>query len=67
LLESLDLIEKNYDAKAVKELPSTARLPSRSPTKTMLVAWVLRNVAKHRQTSKYGRSTFEEARKAEQF
>jgi hypothetical protein len=44
LLESLDLIEKNYDAKAVKELPSTARLPSRSPTKTMLVAWVLRNV-----------------------
>lgn len=44
LLESLDLIEKNYDEKAVEKLPATAQLPSRIPTKTILVAWVLLNV-----------------------
>ena len=44
LLESLDLIEKNYDEKAVNDLPATAQLPSRFPTKTILVAWVLLNV-----------------------
>jgi len=41
LLESLDLIEKDYDEKAVEKLPATAQLPSRSSTKTRLVAEVL--------------------------
>ena len=44
LLESLDLIEKNYDEKAVNDLPATAQLPSRFPTKMILVAWVLLNI-----------------------
>ena len=41
LLESLNLIEKDYDEEAVEKLPATAQLPSRSPTKTLLVAGVL--------------------------
>jgi hypothetical protein len=44
LLESLDLIEKDYDEEAVEKLPATAQLPSRSPTKTLLVAGVLLSV-----------------------
>ena len=44
LLESLDLIEKDYDEEAVEKLPATAQLPSRSPSKTLLVAGVLLNV-----------------------
>ena len=44
LLESFDLIEKNYDEESVEKLPATAQLPSRSPTKTVLVTWVLLNV-----------------------
>ena len=44
LLESLDLIEKGYDEEAVEKLPATAQLPSRSPTKTLLVAGVLLTV-----------------------
>ncbi|EDR00676.1 uncharacterized protein LACBIDRAFT_313076 [Laccaria bicolor S238N-H82] len=66
LLESLDLIEKNFGEKLVKEPPATAQLPSPFPMKTILVAWV----AQRRQTppdQRVRRSTFEEARKAEQF
>jgi len=44
LLETLDLIEKEYDEEAVEKLPATAQLPSRSPTKTLLVARVLLSV-----------------------
>jgi len=44
LLETLDLIEKDYDEEAVEKLPATAQLPSRSPTKTLLVARVLLSV-----------------------
>ena len=44
LLDSLDSIEKNYDEKAVEELPATVQLPPRSSTKMILVAWVLCNV-----------------------
>ena len=44
LLKYLDLIEKDYDEEAVGKLPATAQLPSRSPTKTLLVAEVLLSV-----------------------
>jgi len=44
LLESLDLIKKNYDKKAVSELLAMAQLPSQFPMKTILVAWVLLNI-----------------------
>jgi len=44
LLESLGLIEKDYDEEAVEKLPATAQLPSRSSTKTLLVAEVLLSV-----------------------
>jgi hypothetical protein len=44
LLESLDLVEKVYDEEAVEMLPATAQLPSRSSTKTRLVAEVLLSV-----------------------
>ena len=44
LLESFDLIEKSYNEESVEKLPATAQLPSRSPTKTFLVTWVLLNV-----------------------
>ena len=45
LLESLNLIEKSYDEEAVEKLPATAQLPSRSPTKMLLVAGVLLTVS----------------------
>ena len=44
LLESLDLIEKDFDEEAVEKVPATAQLPSRSPSKTLLVAGVLLSV-----------------------
>ena len=44
LLKSLNVIEKDYDEEAVGKLPATAQLPSRSPTKTLLVAGVLLSI-----------------------
>ena len=44
LLETLDLIAKDYDEEPMEKLPATAQLPSRSSTKTRLVAQVLLSV-----------------------